>query len=229
MDLLSTIDKDILSNDDRKEIKRHLLAMKCDPAKIGSFIWFLDRTELWQMKYATLPQYDGDLKRGVYRINTKTKGEWIVTREDIKDLLTSIGKLVARLTHFHMDDDFSLLPIYRNFYESGDFGNLGGATTDKVKVIYPLLVDLQPMLKKAIEFSAFTKRGRTPKEYRTDLAYHIVHHFYMSFERFPSATTRNSRFENIVEICYRALNIETTDLGKTISKAVLRYKEQLTH
>jgi hypothetical protein len=234
MDWLQTIGKDILSKEDQKEIKRHLLAMKCDPEKIDGFIWSLDRTELFQMKYGTLPNYEGDLKQAVYQVNTKTKGSHLLTRIDIEDLLKAIKQVVFYLNHFHLlsdrDQDFYLDSIHRDIAESLIFHNLGGETGDKLKAVYPLLVDLQLMLKEAIRLSTFTKRGRTPKEYRTNFAYHIIHLFYMYFKKLPLKTTKNSHFEQIVSVCYRVMNIETpngTDLSKTISKAVTQYKKQL--
>lgn len=220
----------IFSANDRKRIKQHLLGMKCDPTQIDKFIWFLE-AELRPMKYVVLPNYAGNLQHGVFRNNTKNHGGFILTREDMKDLLKCVDRFIDSLNHFHLrsddSDDFSLIPICRSFADSGEFYGLTAEVGKKLKTIYPLLVGLQPMLKKAIEFSTFTKKGRTPKEYKTNFAYHVVNGFYVYFKKLPSATTRNSHFEQILEICYQTLNLQATDLSKTIKRAILEYSEKI--
>jgi hypothetical protein len=226
-DFLIEQDKDIFSRDERNEIERHLTRMKCDPKKIGSWIWFLEHTEMQQMKYMIWPNYKGDRRSCVFHLNTKAKGDWLLTKSDMKKLERSIDKLMEMLQCFCFDGAFTLLPVSRDFYQTAKFNGVAEKVSHTIRSAFPMLRDLRSLLKEAISLASFTRRGRNPKEGASDFAYHIVHHFFISFKSLPSATTRNSHFEKIVEICYRAVGIEATDLHKIISKAIDRYKHQL--
>jgi hypothetical protein len=180
------------------------------------------------MKNAVLPHYEGDLKGCVFGMNTK-KGSLYLTKIDVEGLQKAIEKTLKLFKRYHLDREVFLFPVYRNFYQSGEFGNVAGEVSDRVKAAFPALSDLQTLLKKSVKMASFTKKGRTPKEGGSDFAYHIVHHFFMAFNRLPSSTTRNSHLEQIAEICYRTVGIKATDLHKTVSKAIERYKRDLSH
>lgn len=219
--------KDILTDDERNAIRRHLKAMKCDPEKIEGFISFLEGTELRQMKNGVLPHYDGELKNCVLGFDTKDR-RWYLTKDDISDIQKAIEKTLKLFRRFHFDRDIYLFPVYRNFYHSGDFGNVAGEVSDKIKAAYPALSELQSLLKKSVEMASFTKKGRTPKEGGSDFAYHIVHHFFMTFNKLPKVRARAGHFEEVVSVCYRAVGIESKDLFKTVSKAVERYRVEIS-
>ena len=160
-------------------------------------------------------------------MNTK-KGSLYLTKDDVLEIQKVIEKALKTFKRYHLDKNIFLFPVYRNFYQSAEFGTVADEVSDKIKTAYPAFADLQSLLKRSVALSSFTKRGRTPKELGTDFAFHIVHHFFMYFNRLPSATTRNSHFEQVVEICYQTIGIESTDLHKTISKAIERYKRNLS-
>lgn len=221
----------ILTDDNKQNITLHLRALRLDPKRIENFIFSLDHMELPAMKYAVLPHYEGKKKDAVFQVTTKTRGDYLFTRQYCQELLKAVEDMVLMLERFSLvsdeKDNFFLYPVYRDFAESGRFNNLAGTTRDKIVSLYPELSKLAVMLREALEKGSFKSRGRTPREYRSNFVLKIVNQFYLIFKILPSAHTKNSHFENIISTCYDAVGIPAKDLSKTIRRAVNQYKKNL--